>query len=108
MLGLTNAIWPCLTKDNKKAPQRALKNNTFRLKMLAAAQPECGLEIEIIDVARVEGGRRPKNNFAILADRPLAELAGVERFALLAGDRARHQVSRGISGQIAQLTRVPQ
>ena len=75
--------------------------------MLARAQSPLK-KVVVVDIARIEGGRRPKNDLAVLADGPLAELAGLKRFALLAADRARRQVRRGISGQIAQLTWIPQ
>src|SRR4051812_46512625 len=66
------------------------------------------LEIEVVDIAGIECGRRSENDLALRADGALAEFARIERLALLAADRARRERRGRIAGEIAQLVRVPQ
>ena len=66
------------------------------------------LELEVVDVVLVEHGRRAEQDLALGADRAAAQLAGGEGLAFLAGDRARRERGRGVAGELAELTRIPQ
>src|SRR5215212_11923721 len=43
-------------------------------------------EVEVVDVVGVEHGRLAEDDDAVLLDRVLAEVTGLERLALVAGD----------------------
>src|SRR5258708_4345132 len=75
--------------------------------------PEAGpawrlLEGEVADVVLGEGVRVAQQNDAVRADRVRAELACVERVALGAGNGALDERLRGVRGQVARVSRVPQ
>src|SRR5436190_9788277 len=74
----------------------------------AAAPRGRGLEVELVDVGLVEDLGRAEEDLAVLADRLLAEVPGLEGLALLAGDLAGAQRRRGVGGQVAELARVPE
>src|ERR671925_2416158 len=65
-------------------------------------------EVEVVDVLLVEPRRRPEDHLALLADRLLAELAGLERLALGAGDPAGRERGGRVAGEVADVLRVPQ
>src|SRR5215213_10051536 len=66
------------------------------------------LEVELVDVALVERRQRPEDDLAVGADRVLAEAAGLELLALLAGDAPGYERCRGLAGQVADVLRDPQ
>ena len=75
---------------------------------LAASAPVRRLEVVVVDVVGVEHGGRTDDDDAALFDRALAEVAGLEGVADLAGDVA---VSKRLAGErrhVAELRRVPQ
>src|SRR5262245_9141547 len=77
---------------------------TFRRK-----QTRCiDSEVEVVDVVLVELRRRAEDDLALLADRVLAEPARRELLALLAADLAGRQGSRRVTGEVAEVVRVPQ
>ena len=61
-----------------KTPRRAFLRGTT-----ACPLPDSALEIEVVDIARIERRRRSKNDFALRSDGALAELTRVERLAPL-------------------------
>src|SRR5690242_13350218 len=65
-------------------------------------------EVELVDVVGGELGRRAEDDLAVLADRVVAELAGGELVALLAGDLTGGQRGAGVGGQVTDVGRVPQ
>src|SRR5689334_8276272 len=65
-------------------------------------------EVEVVDVVLVEDGRRAEDDLAVRADGPLAEPAGLELLALGAGDLPGGEGGRGVRGEVAEVTRVPQ
>src|SRR3954470_21494041 len=65
-------------------------------------------EVEVVDVLRVEAGGRPEDDLAVGADRVLAEPAGLELLALLAGDAPGHQRRGGLAREVADVLRHPQ
>src|SRR5215218_26030 len=66
------------------------------------------LEVELVDVALVERRQRAQDDLAVGADRVLAETAGLELLALLAGDAPGHERRRGLAGQVSDVLRDPQ
>src|SRR4051794_19192574 len=59
------------------------------------------LEVELVDVVLVERRQRAEDDLAIGADRVVAETAGLELLALLAGDAPGHERRGGLAGQVA-------
>src|SRR3954469_14443882 len=66
------------------------------------------LEVEVVDVLLVEPGGWAEDDLAVGADRVLAEPAGLELLALLAGDAAGHERRGGLAGEEADVLRDPQ
>src|SRR5690349_15089830 len=66
------------------------------------------LEVEVVDVVGLEGRQRAEHDLAVGADRVLAETAGLELLALLAGDPARGERRSGLTGEVADVLRDPQ
>src|SRR5690349_21810637 len=65
------------------------------------------LELELVDVGGRHDLRRAENHLAAGTHRVVAEPAGLEGFALLAGQLAlRHQLG-GVVGQVSQVLDVP-
>src|SRR6201999_2815982 len=65
-------------------------------------------EVEVVDVGGVEDGRRPQQHGVVRADGERAELAGLERGALLDRELAPGDLGGGVAGQVTQVGRVPQ
>src|SRR5215218_5003840 len=66
------------------------------------------LEVEVVDVVGAEGRQRPEHDLAVGADRVLAQAAGLELLALLAGDAARRQRGAGLAREVADVLGHPQ
>src|ERR1700761_967968 len=88
--------------DSKNAPKGVLPGTTAR-----PLPDACALEIEVVDIARIERGRRSKNDFALRPNGALAELTRVERLAFLAGNRPRRERRSGIGSEVPELVRIP-
>src|SRR5260370_42014678 len=88
---------------NKERPAGRSRSRRESLRRTSAA-----LEIEVVDIRRIERGRWSKHDFAALAHRALAQFARVKAVAFLARDRARREVSRRVRREVTELTRVPQ
>src|SRR5690606_11335823 len=67
-----------------------------------------GSEVVVVDVLLVEDRRRAEDDLPVGADGALAELAGLELLALLAGDLAGGQCAGRVPGEVAEVLRVPQ
>src|SRR3954469_575675 len=65
-------------------------------------------EVEVVDVLRVEAGGRAEDDLAVGADRVLAEPAGLELLALLAGDAAGLERRGSLTRQVADVLRHPE
>ena len=63
----------------------------------------CGSEVEVADVVGVEDVRVAEQHDAVRADRVLAELAGLERVALFAGDVTLDQRLGRVRGEVAEV-----
>src|SRR4051812_16561796 len=74
----------------------------------SGAHPWLRLEVELVDVRLVEARQRAEDDLAVLADGALAELAGLERLALGAGDLARDQRGGRHAAEVADVGRVPE
>src|SRR4051794_16640829 len=66
------------------------------------------LEVELVDVRLVEARRRPEDDLAVGADRPGAEVSGLERLALLARDLPGGQRGGRVAGEVADVLGDPQ
>src|SRR5215208_4560709 len=66
------------------------------------------LEVELVDVALVERCQRAEHDLAVLADRVVAQPAGLELLALLAGDTPGDERRGGLAGEIADVLGHPQ
>src|SRR5215213_8509102 len=66
------------------------------------------LEVVVVDVVGLEGRQRAEHDLAVGADRVLAETAGLELLALLAGDPARGERRGGLAGEVADVLGDPQ
>src|SRR5688572_19730718 len=89
----------CKVKQTRRTPRTVLSQ---------AEDPQQTLEIELVHVGRVERERLTEQYHAALAHGVLAELAGLELVARLAGDDARCERAADVRRQVAEVGRVPQ
>src|SRR5919112_4028813 len=66
------------------------------------------LEVELADVLLVERRQGPEHDLAVLADRVLAQAAGLELLARLAGDLARRERGCRVAREVADVLRHPE
>src|SRR3954454_9561128 len=65
-------------------------------------------EVELVDVLLVERRQRAEHDLAVRADLVLAQPAGGERLARLAGDPPRDERRGGLAGEVADVLGDPE